>query len=167
MGTLSLTLPTIGQPNSTEDVDVLNALTAIQNFVNGTNFGTAQIEANAVTTAKIEAQQAWQTIALGNGVTGNLAYYKDSLGIVRVRGDQFTTGGAGIAVNAVLATFPAGYRPGTLQYMPAIFLTDSASNSGAYTVTISTAGVLAMGSANATPAQARTICFSFQFRAEN
>lgn len=34
MGTLSLTLPTIGQPNSTEDVKIPNALTAIQSEYN-------------------------------------------------------------------------------------------------------------------------------------
>src|SRR3954462_4999140 len=34
MGTLALTLPTIGQPNSTEDVKIPNALTAIQTEYN-------------------------------------------------------------------------------------------------------------------------------------
>lgn len=35
MGLLSLTLPTIGEANATEDVDVRNALSAIQTVING------------------------------------------------------------------------------------------------------------------------------------
>lgn len=35
MGLLNLTLPSVGQPNSTEDVDVVNAFSAIQTLVNG------------------------------------------------------------------------------------------------------------------------------------
>jgi hypothetical protein len=35
MGLLNLTLPSIGQPNSTEDVDVVNAFSAIQTVLNG------------------------------------------------------------------------------------------------------------------------------------
>lgn len=42
MGTLSLTLPVIGQPNSTEDVKIPNALTAIQTLVN-TNLDYANL----------------------------------------------------------------------------------------------------------------------------
>src|SRR4051794_13614401 len=35
MGLLNLTLPTIGQPNATEDVDTVNAFSAIQTEMNG------------------------------------------------------------------------------------------------------------------------------------
>lgn len=35
MGLISPTLPTLGQPNSTEDVDILDALTQLVNLVNG------------------------------------------------------------------------------------------------------------------------------------
>jgi hypothetical protein len=35
MGLISLTLPTIGQPNATEDADVLSCLTALQTAING------------------------------------------------------------------------------------------------------------------------------------
>lgn len=69
----------------------------------------------SVTAAKVEAQQAWQTIALA-GFTGNLAYYKDSLGIVHFRGDIQTVGASNTVSGATLATVPAGYRPSQTVY---------------------------------------------------
>lgn len=52
MGLVSLTLPTVGQPNSTEDPKINSALTALQNVING-NLDTANIANNGVGTAEI------------------------------------------------------------------------------------------------------------------
>lgn len=64
MTILALTLPTIGQPNSTEDVDIVNAFTAIQNEYN----------------ANIAAiQGAWKPLSyawgFANNSTGGAATY--------------------------------------------------------------------------------------------
>lgn len=54
MGLLNLTLPTVGQPNSTEDVDVVNAFNAIQTLLNGnldnTNFTSGGLRADWMAT---------------------------------------------------------------------------------------------------------------------
>lgn len=79
---------------------------------------TAELAALAVTAAKIETQQAWQTLPLAGGWTGtaSLWYRKDSLGFVHtafLAGASSTaiTGGSGIAVDVLLATLPSGFRP--------------------------------------------------------
>lgn len=59
MGLLNLTPPTIGQPNATEDVDVVNAFSTIQTWANG------NIDESNITTATL------QRMALsGSGTTG-------------------------------------------------------------------------------------------------
>lgn len=56
---------------------------------------------------KIEALQNWQTMTPTSGsVTTTLGYYKDSLGIVHLRG-QLNLSGTGVD----FFTLPAGYRP--------------------------------------------------------
>jgi hypothetical protein len=70
--------------------------------------GTASLAANAVTAAKIEAQQAWQTVALGGILSGNLPYMKDSMGFVHLGVGGFVTSGG---APSTIATLPAGYRP--------------------------------------------------------
>lgn len=154
MGTLSLTPPSIGSPNSTEDVDIVNAFIAIQTFVNGANFGTAQIEAlaittgllaaNAVTAAKIEAQQAWQALTIsGTGIPSQtLNYYKDSLGLVHFRGDMFTSN-ANTPNGTTFGTMPAGYRPGVTIHLFGAF-NGGTGSSFPIMFSISTAGVLTM-----------------------
>lgn len=52
MGLVSLTLPSVGQLNSTEDPKINSALTALQNVING-NLDTANIATNGVGTAEI------------------------------------------------------------------------------------------------------------------
>jgi hypothetical protein len=46
MGLISITLPTIGDPNSTEDVDIRNSLATFQTLVNG-NIDNANLAAAA------------------------------------------------------------------------------------------------------------------------
>lgn len=143
MGLISPTTPTIGAARGDEEVDSRSAIIALLNEFNG-NIDDANIKTGAningskllnatVTAGKIEAQQAWQTVALGNKFTGNLAYYKDSLGIVHLRGDDFVSSGVG---GATIATLPAGYRPGTTQRFPV------ACDSGTFSFTIATNGVV-------------------------
>lgn len=60
MGLLNLTLPSIGQPNSTEDVDVVNAFSAIQTLVNG------NLDATNLTAA---TQQQLGLTSAGRGAT--------------------------------------------------------------------------------------------------
>lgn len=158
MGSISLTLPTIGQPNSTEDVKIPNALSALQTFVNGTNFGTSQIEALAVTAAKIEAQQAWQFITLTGGTltwdNNQLAYMKDSLGFVHFRGEPHSTTGGSSAAGNTFATLPAGFRPGV-----AIKVAINGS-----VMDLTTGGIM---STQSTFSSGFTLAWMSSFRAEN
>lgn len=76
------------------------------------NITTAKIAANAITAAKIETQQAWQTPTLTNGWVNygsgynTAAYMKDSLGFVHLKG-LIKSG----TMTATAFTLPAGYRP--------------------------------------------------------
>lgn len=78
---------------------------------------TAELASNAVTAAKIEAQEAWHALTLTGGTWSaqSVSYYKDSLGVVRVRGQSTKNDNGPYALNALLATFPVGYRPGAQQ----------------------------------------------------
>jgi len=73
---------------------------------------TATLADEAVTAAKVKAQQEWQAVEFENnwvnygGGFGACAYFKDSLGIVHLRG--LAKDGT---VNTVIFTLPAGYRP--------------------------------------------------------
>lgn len=89
----------------------------IESLADGTGIGdeavtTAKIVNGAVTAAKIETQQAWQSQSLTNG-TGTCRYYKDSLGFVHLRGTINISG-----TSVVLFTLPAGYRPGAIMEFP-------------------------------------------------
>lgn len=59
MASLSLTPPTIGQPNSTEDVDIVNAFTAISNWAGSSDFANIQTDYNNI----IEFHGHWSTAA--------------------------------------------------------------------------------------------------------
>ena len=64
MGLINPTLPTVGQPNSTEDVDVLNALTTIRNVING-----GLDSANLAAAAGITADQLAAAVAAAAGLS--------------------------------------------------------------------------------------------------
>lgn len=95
------------------------------------HIGAAEIDLDQLDVGDIIAnQQAWQTMTPVTGsVTTTLGYYKDSLGIVRLRGQLNMTG------TGTFFTLPAGYRPE--QYKE--FGTSSAGGFGV--LSISTAGV--------------------------
>lgn len=98
---------------------------AIVNVINGhidqTNLAdsgvtTDKIANAAVTAVKMETQQIWQAVVYSNSWVDfdaatyfGVQYYKDSLGIVHMRGaakNGTTTAGT------TMITLPAGYRPG-------------------------------------------------------
>jgi hypothetical protein len=74
---------------------------------------TAKLGPNAVTAAKIEVQEAWIIPTMQNGWVRydtswpEAGYYKDSLGVVRLRG--LVKSGT---IPSTIFTLPAGYRPG-------------------------------------------------------
>lgn len=110
------------------------------------------------------AAQTWQTITLPASLSsGSLAYYKDSLGIVRFRGDAFV-GASTTSPGAVLCTLPAGYRPGTTHNGSI----QQVSGAAPAPATISTAGVITLGSQQLV-AVGNTYAFTplGGFRAEN
>jgi hypothetical protein len=97
-----------------------------ENSIKNLAITTALLAAGAVTAAKIEAQQAWQTanFTFGSWNLAGLVYYKDSLGFVHVRGDEvqcITNPGT-----STFATFPGGSRPGNTQMFFAIRRTTGA-----------------------------------------
>lgn len=109
----------------------MNLLAANQaGFHDGTALGdgiivTRHLASNALTAAKMAAvpagQQAWQAPTLLNSWTNygggfsEAAYYKDSLGMVHLRG--MVRGGA-IGSNAFV--LPVGYRPGATLYIAGV-----------------------------------------------
>jgi hypothetical protein len=78
MGLVSLTLPTVGQPNSTEDPKINSALTALQNVING-NIDTANIANNGVATGEL-ADLAVTAAKLGVGSATRLLGFLNSDG---------------------------------------------------------------------------------------
>ena len=85
---------------------------------------TVKLANNAVTAAKIETQQLWVTPAMQNSWTNYdttynpPGYFKDSLGIVHLRG-LIKNG-----TNTLIFTLPVGYRP----YLRILINTITASN---------------------------------------
>ena len=107
---------------------------------------------------------SWHTLAISatNFPGGNLAYYKDALGIVRVRGDVFTATTGAVSGGATLGTLPAGFRPGTTQVFTLLEATGSVSQRP---VQVTTAGVISVPAGLAASSS-----YSFgavHFRAEN
>jgi hypothetical protein len=173
MPDINPSMPIIGQPNATEEAKVLTALTQLVAAVNDVDSAqildativTADLANNAVTAAKIEAQQAWQTLAIsGTGISGNLMYFKDSLGIVHLRGDAFTAS-VTIPDGTAVGTLPTGYRPGTLQTFVGVARNASVSPSTTGVLTISTGGVLTF--TQGAPTSATVTFGGVHFRAEN
>ena len=84
--------------------------------------GTGALVNGAVTAAKIEPQQAWiQPAYPANwgtyAGTEPMGYFKDSLGIVHLKGNlSRTSGGVGVGIPVDLMTLPAGFRPALSQY---------------------------------------------------
>jgi hypothetical protein len=154
--------------------DIAGPFTDLRTFLNGGNIGsgniatggvgTTELAANAVTAAKMEAQQAWQTLSLsGTGLSVTLSYFKDSLGMVHCRGDEFTTS-ANIPNGTVMGTLPPGYRPGTVTQDFPLGRGNSGSTAA---VTITTAGVIAIGGMAGAGAGATLSLGAVHFRAEN
>jgi hypothetical protein len=104
MSLLNLTPPTIGQPNSTEDVDVLNSLNAIQTWANG-NID----EVNAPNLAA--AFTTYKTIHEGriNLVNAVAATYIASTGSISANNAQLATGNA-LVWNTLIHLDPAKYN---------------------------------------------------------
>jgi hypothetical protein len=188
MTQINPSLPIVNQPNSTEEPKIPVALGQIVGAVNNIDSSqivdgaiqtadianlavtTGKLADNGVTAAKIEAQQAWQTVALVNGGTcspANLSYYKDSLGIVHIRPERFTHS-AQWTIGVTIATLPTGYRPGVLSTIG--FLNDDGSLNPAQAglLEITTAGVIRFAS-NFGLAAAMALSFPapIHFRAEN
>lgn len=101
--------------NVTKRISLLDMLS---NFIDAVHIKanaiiTSKINDGAVTAAKIEVQQAWVAPTLQNswvnygGIYAAAGYYKDSLGIVRLRGlvKNGTVGGV------AAFTLPVNYRP--------------------------------------------------------
>jgi hypothetical protein len=99
-------LPAVGLSTRTEDAKIRAALSQLESAVN--TIEAVQIADGAVTAAKIEDQQAWQSASAPT--TGTISYYKDSLGVVHIKPTPlFTT--VSLSIGTVVATLPAGYRP--------------------------------------------------------
>jgi hypothetical protein len=142
--------------------DISGPFTDVRTFLNGGNIDSTNLAAGPTLLA---TQQAWQTLAVSctNWAGGNLAYFKDSLGIVHFRGDQFVASTGAVSTGATIGTLPAGYRPGTKQYFPVMW---SAGSVFAQRTSVDTAGVIkfedGLGASGFAPSMG-----SVHFRAEN
>lgn len=72
MGLINPTMPVVGQPHSTEDPKVRNALIAIRNEING-NLDAANLEDGAVTAAKVSNELA-KVLGIDNGPTNGRGF---------------------------------------------------------------------------------------------
>lgn len=98
MGTLNLTLPTVGQPVSTEDVDIINAFTAIQTLVNG-NLDVANL-ANGASTAEKLAASLSELIGVTSGGVARSGYAEQLAEVTSVDATQVQDlGGPAVTVN--------------------------------------------------------------------
>jgi hypothetical protein len=105
-------LPRLQQLSSSEDQKVVNVLTELQTIIS--SIESVNITNNTIPPAKIETQPTWSTLTLVNGGVWSpttMAYWKDSLGIVHIR-PEFYTPTIDITDNTIIATLPAGNRPG-------------------------------------------------------
>lgn len=80
MGTINLSLPTVGQPNSTEEAKIPTALTTIQNVING-NLDTANLAASAKPATLLGAYRTiYQTQGCGTSASVGSANGYSALG---------------------------------------------------------------------------------------
>lgn len=107
MPIINPSLPTTGQPNSSEEPKIVTALSQLVGAVN--NVDGTQLLDGAVTASKLAAQPVWTSLAMSG--LGSLSYYKDGFGCVAIEAASIVVGGANIPANTVLATLPAGFRP--------------------------------------------------------
>jgi hypothetical protein len=106
MGLLNLTLPSIGQPNSTEDVDVVNAFSAIQTVLNGNLDGTNAPALEA-------AFSTWKTIQWGSGLATNAIVTAGGVyGIYPFAGSSTGVWTTGLAAHSFYLE-PSDYTAGT------------------------------------------------------
>lgn len=135
MADINPSLPVAGQPNSSEEPKIITALSQIIATIN--NLDTANLADGAVTAAKIEAQQAWQSVLFS---IGTYRCFKDSVGIVRFRGDALVTGA--LSAGSAIGTLAPGYRPGVT--MVCLLVRGDSSAFPPVRVQITTAGVVAV-----------------------
>ena len=110
MGTITLELPTLGQPDKTQDVKINTAFTTVQTVING-NLGAPNLESELLTGkwesifvlgAKVEAAATYQTLR-GRKESGAAS--------VRLRGAIAVKAGEELKASETLATLAVGYRP--------------------------------------------------------
>lgn len=110
MGLISITLPTIGDPNTTEDVDVRNALSTIQTVING-NIDSANIAANAVGTSQLaalgvtSAKLAAGAVISGKiNINGNTRWAVGNVAVAAGPGSTVANHGMGVQVAFAVCT---------------------------------------------------------------
>lgn len=113
MTELSVQTPEVGQPDSTEDPKVANAITAIRAWANG-NISGSNILAHSILEEDLEIPGAWEALTLGakveNGATQTPRVRKE-LGSSRLRGTVKIKAGEKLLAGETLFTIPAGLRP--------------------------------------------------------
>lgn len=112
----------------------------------------------------------WQALTLGGAGPWSpttLEFYKDLMGIVRIKPKGYAVfSGFSVPSGTVIATLPAGYRPGVTSYIRFLYVQVGGPSSGYGWCSVSTAGVITQGS----PMSATTtftLAFAGNFRAEN
>lgn len=110
MGTISLSIPQTGQPNSTEDPKIATDFTTIQTWANG-NIDVSNLSSAAQTTL---LGGSWQSLTLGTniGAFGAGTFSPQARlenDIVRLRGQATNT--VSKASGFLWATLPVGLRP--------------------------------------------------------
>lgn len=135
-GNLAL-LPSVSELTLTfAGVDLVN-LTATQTLTNKT------LTSPTITSPTITDSDSWRGVTYVNSwvastITGesNAQYYKDSSGIVHLRGSA-ANGTSGTTA----FTLPSGYRPQSTVWIPVIILDGSSAYQGTGTMKITTGGV--------------------------
>jgi hypothetical protein len=109
----------------------------------------------------------WQSVTLGGPTwsPNTLEFYKDSMSIVRIKPKAYVVSGSDVA-NAVLATLPAGWRPGVTSYIRYV-ATNGANGIGTGSMSIDTAGVIRALGTGVGPANPNIRIVGGVFRAEN
>ncbi|HEU4975288.1 MAG TPA: hypothetical protein VFT50_09380 [Baekduia sp.] len=166
MAQIDPTLPTVGQPNSTEDADIVSAFQAIlalvngglddANIANGANIDGAKLLAHSVGTTQIAAVES--AVITGSAFTLTPVVYKDVTGRIHFGTDEYDLGSS-VPAGGTLLTLPVGFRPGATKTGTLMQLT-TAGGATPIHVRIGTGGNVVAPYKSLTPAAGTFYTFS-------
>lgn len=135
-------------PHAVADADQVDArFLALFNALDKTKVGldAASIK-NGIVVPALTVVDAYQSVALGNGLSGfTLEFYKDLMGMVRIKRKPYLPGATTVTAGGTFCTIPSGFRPGILSHGRFEYFIPGTGGSNYGWFSVDTAGVMVAG----------------------